>query len=364
VSVNLFDRALQNTQRAKGPLTAGCVVAVAAIGVLDAVTGYEFGLSPFYLVPVMTAAYFAGGLAGRLNALLAAAAWYFADVYAHHPYSSPLAIYWNSFVRLSIFLLVAWMLTRLRESLAAEKAHREKLTELNELKSQFVGIAAHDLRSPLAVVRIYVDSIAVNRPIAADPKQMAILEVIRNRTDFMLRMVEDLLDLVAIESGKLTLKVSRNDYLVFLQEQIGLLAVISEKKEICIVLRGGGIPPFSFDREKMEQVFNNLVMNALKFSPPGSVVVVEVALEGDGVVTRVIDQGRGIRAEELQQVFSPFNKASAAPYRGERGAGLGLAIVKKIVEAHGGEVGVTSELGKGSRFYYRLPLASVASPPA
>jgi len=74
------------------------------------------------------------------------------------------------------------------------------------------------------------------------------------------------------------------------------------------------------------------------------------------VVTSVVDQGRGIRAEELPLVFAPFNKASAATYRGERGVGLGLAIVKRIVEAHGGEVGVTSELSKGSCFFYKLPL--------
>jgi signal transduction histidine kinase len=110
------------------------------------------------------------------------------------------------------------------------------------------------------------------------------------------------------------------------------------------------------DRNKIEQVLNNLISNAIKYSYPNTTIRIEVLRQGDFVVTKVIDQGQGIPADELPHVFKPFQKASTKPTAGEKSTGLGLAIVKKIIEGHQGEIGVESEVGKGSTFFFRLPL--------
>ncbi len=337
-------------------LTAACTAAIAAIGMLDGVTGYDFGLSAFYLVPVMAGAYFAGGPAGILNACAAAAAWYLAERYAGHVYGSPAAIYWNTGVRLLIFALMAVTMARLRASLAIEQRQRERLTELNDLKNQFVGVAAHDLRTPLAVIRMYAEIIAEKGEGLAATQRAAFLRVIRDRADFMLRLVEELLDLSAIESGKLSLQVARQDYRRFLEEQLGMLRSLAEQKGVRVLLEGEAIPPLPFDAGKIEQVLGNLVINALKFSPPGAAIRVSVSVEGNRVVTRVTDEGPGIPDQELPQLFVPFRRSSVPPYGDDKGAGLGLTIAKQIVEAHRGEIGVTSAPGRGSTFSYALPL--------
>jgi signal transduction histidine kinase len=116
------------------------------------------------------------------------------------------------------------------------------------------------------------------------------------------------------------------------------------------------IPPIGFDQNKIEQVLNNLISNAIKYSHPHTTITIEVLKEKAFVVTNVIDQGQGIPQDELPHVFKAFQKTSTKPTAGEKSTGLGLAIVKKIVEGHQGEIGVESEVGKGSTFFFKLPL--------
>jgi len=112
----------------------------------------------------------------------------------------------------------------------------------------------------------------------------------------------------------------------------------------------------SFDDGKIEQVLNNLIGNAIKYSYPDSTILVKVLKENNQIVTQVIDQGQGISEKEIEGVFYPFKKTSTRPTGGETSHGLGLAIVKRIIEGHGGIVGVNSEKGKGSVFYFTLPI--------
>ena len=117
--------------------------------------------------------------------------------------------------------------------------------------------------------------------------------------------------------------------------------------------------PVEVDEGQMVQVINNLVINALKFSPPGSTITIFAARQGDRVVTRVADQGRGIPAEELPQLFKPFRTTSARAYRGERGTGLGLTIAHEIIRGHGGTIRVQSSVGRGTTFEIVLPITPV-----
>jgi signal transduction histidine kinase len=118
-----------------------------------------------------------------------------------------------------------------------------------------------------------------------------------------------------------------------------------------------GLPLLRFDRGKVEQILNNLISNALKFSPPGAAVTLQASRVNGSIVVSVRDQGQGIPAEELDKLFKPFGKTSTRSTDGERSTGLGLAICRKIVEGHGGRIWAASEVGKGSVFSFSLPVA-------
>jgi len=336
------------------------ILAVILVGILDTLAGHEFGFSPFYLIPITIAAFYGGKMPGMAVAFSATAAWYFAEAYAGRPYANSLAIYWNTGVRLLIFVIISLMLTRLKSNMLVEKAQRDKLSELNRMKNQFVGMAAHDLRTPLGVIWMCAEFLQRQQGDAPDRREAESIAVILAKSDFMLRMVADLLDLSAIESGSLTLKQCRGDFGGFVRRHLEILQALAERKQLSLQFEAGTLPTMWFDQGRIEQVLDNLIMNAVKFSPPHSTVKVSVSQEGDRVVTRVSDRGPGISPDELPQVFTAFKQTSVKPAGGEKGAGLGLAIAKKIVEAHGGEIGVTSACGAGTTFFFTLPVNSLS----
>jgi signal transduction histidine kinase len=135
--------------------------------------------------------------------------------------------------------------------------------------------------------------------------------------------------------------------------------MLAEKKGIRLAFAPEcGLPPVILDRQKIEQVLNNLVSNALKFSLPGSMVRVSASRVNGSVVVTVGDRGPGIPSEELDRLFKPFSRTSVRSTAGERSTGLGLAISRKIVEAHGGRIWAESEVGMGSTFSFSLPVST------
>jgi len=169
-------------------------------------------------------------------------------------------------------------------------------------------------------------------------------------------MVDDILDISRIEAGKLELNRHPGDYAAFVRENADMARMLAGRKGIAIEVRlPDKLGEVAFDPDRLEQVLNNLVGNAVKFSPPGTVVAVEVSRSGGWVTTRVIDQGPGIPAEEQGVLFQPFARTSVRPSAGEKSSGLGLAITRKLVEGHGGTVGVDSAVGRGSTFWFTLP---------
>ncbi|MDD2281683.1 MAG: HAMP domain-containing sensor histidine kinase, partial [Bacteroidales bacterium] len=173
----------------------------------------------------------------------------------------------------------------------------------------------------------------------------------------MLSLLNDLLDISKIEAGKLDLKKDEIDYNAFVAQNIRMNELLAKSKGIKIVsdleVRGLIV---SVDEEKINQVLNNLIGNAIKYSYPGSTITVKVFKEINQLVTQVIDNGQGIPEKEIEGLFYPFKQTSVRPTSGETSHGLGLAIVKKIIEGHNGHVGVSSEFGKGSVFSFILPI--------
>ncbi len=234
----------------------------------------------------------------------------------------------------------------------------QRLVELNDLKNKFLGIAAHDLRSPLALLVSFLDLLA-DPATAGDPAQRErIFARMEATTTRMLTMVNDLLDLSAIESGQIRIEPEPVDAARLLADAFEHHRQLATRKEIELVREGPAtLPPLVADPRRLSQVLDNLLSNAVKFSPKGTTITFGARPEGDHLHIWVTDQGKGIPAADLPKLFKEFGRTSVKPTDGEKSTGLGLAIVKKIVEGHGGKVEVTSVEGKGSTFSARLPLA-------
>lgn len=232
-----------------------------------------------------------------------------------------------------------------------------QLIEINNEKNRFLGIAAHDLRNPIGTALSFTDLLlqdfdAINN---SDKKQY--LRLILGRCEFSLKLLNELLDISKIEAGKIELDLQIYDYKGFISEVVHLNQSLANQKKtkLTIEWKAGNIA-LKFDWDKIEQVLNNLINNAVKYSPPGKEVVIKVENEGEFLKTIVCDQGHGIPEEEVSLLFRPFQKASPKPTGGESSTGLGLAIVKKIVEVHNGKVSVESKVNVGSNFSFTLPL--------
>jgi two-component system, OmpR family, sensor kinase len=227
---------------------------------------------------------------------------------------------------------------------------------LNEEKNHFLGIVAHDLRNPLGAISLYSQLLIEEASAVLTDEQLELLNDINNSVDFMQGLVHDLLDVARIESGKLELHWQPTDLVALVQHNLVLNRVFAGRKHIHLSCAyDDHIPLLMLDRAKIEQVLNNLLTNAIKFSYPYTTVAVQIARIDGSVVISVKDQGQGIPADELNQLFKPFQKTSIASTGGESSTGLGLMIVHKIVTGHGGTIRVESEMGQGTTFYITFP---------
>ena len=251
-------------------------------------------------------------------------------------------------------------LSRLNNDLATAQRELAKknaeLGRLDEQKNQFLGIAAHDLRNPLEVILTYSQFLIDEAAGRIDADHLDLVNTIRSSSEFMLHLVENLLDVAKIEAGHLELERSHTDLGALVQRSVTLNRHLAQRRGIEIQLAcPEGLPRMWIDPAQIEQVMNNLIGNAIKFSPPDSLIEVEVEERGDTVAVAVCDHGPGIPSDELNKLFRPFGRTRVRPSDGGKSTGLGLAIVKKVVEGHGGEIRVKSEEGKGTVFHVELP---------
>jgi signal transduction histidine kinase len=256
-------------------------------------------------------------------------------------------------------------LERVNNELVATQRELEKrnieLEKLNNLKNQFLGMAAHDLRTPLGAICTYSEFLLDEASKALNHEQIEFLATIRGSSEFLLGMVNELLDISKIEAGKLELDLNPTDLVALIEHNVFLHRPLAENKHIRLEFHcDHAFPRILLDQSKIGQVLDNLISNAIKFSHPGSAIEIHTDEVGKEAVVSVRDQGQGIPPEELGRLFKPFEKTSVRSTAGEKSTGLGLAIVRKMVEGHHGKVWVESEIGKGSIFYFSLPVSSPA----
>jgi len=172
----------------------------------------------------------------------------------------------------------------------------------------------------------------------------------------MLGLVNDLLDVSVIESGHFDLSRKPAVMADLLGERLRFALPMAERKNIALMLESEMDATVCVDRSRISQAIDNFISNAVKYSPAGSRVIIATSRDDQQLTVSVTDQGPGVPQAEIPKLFGDFQKLSNRPTAGETSTGLGLAIVKKVVDAHGGRVGVDSEVGRGSRFYFTLPL--------
>ncbi|MBF0558869.1 MAG: hybrid sensor histidine kinase/response regulator [Nitrospirae bacterium] len=240
-----------------------------------------------------------------------------------------------------------------RKNEELEKSNSE-LLELNNLKNKFLGMAAHDLRNPLTSISGLSEILIGSSfgPLTEDQKEY--LAVINTASNDMLALVNDLLDISVIESGKLDLRTSAVSLAELLEERIKVASVVAGLKSITIEPTLDAAARVDCDRNRIAQVVDNLIGNAVKFSPRGSKIYVALSQNGPDVRVGIRDEGPGIPAAEQSRLFGEFQRLSAQPTGDEKSTGLGLAIVKKIISAHGGRMEVDSKVGEGSTFSFVL----------
>jgi two-component system, OmpR family, sensor kinase len=243
-------------------------------------------------------------------------------------------------------------LVSMQRELAKKNA---ELEHLNKEKNRFLGMAAHDLRNPLQSILIHSSFLLEEDPAALGADYRKFMEIIHTSSEFMARLVDDLLDVAKIESGQLHLDYSQVDLGALVSNNVALNRVLGAKKQIDIQLFSEKLPPVVVDSAKIEQVLNNLIGNALKFSVPGSKIEVRLRSEGESFRLSIKDEGPGMSEEEMSKLFKPFQRGQAKGTAGEESTGLGLMIVKRIVEGHGGKLWLESRLGAGTTFFVSIP---------
>ena len=245
-----------------------------------------------------------------------------------------------------------------------EKTNLE-LRKIDSMKSEFVSVASHELRTPLAAIKNAVQLMLSGKTGELNENQKQFLSMAERNINRLTNILNDLLDLSRIESGRIEFKFQN----IKLQEIIELAASSlgphADVKSIQIdVELPQSLPAIYGDQEKIEQILTNLIGNAIKFTPDGGKILISAKCPhdekggyGDTVAISVKDTGIGIPAEHLDAIFEKFHQVEGSLHRSVSGTGLGLAITKGLVEAQQGGIGVESEIGKGSTFTFTLPVA-------
>lgn len=255
-------------------------------------------------------------------------------------------------------------LARIR-TLLENRLYASQLRKANEAKNKFLGMCAHDLRNPLASIRGLTEFLREPSIGPLNPEQADIVDSIHGASRAMLDLVNELLDIATIESGELRLSPASTSLREIAEKSIHFAAIEAARKGTRIDLDpSSAAPVLALDAARIRQVVDNLLSNAAKYSPPGSVISVRIsapadlAAPGACVTLSVRDQGPGIPEAERGRLFQDFGRLSVKPTGGEKSTGLGLAICRKIVEAHRGRIEAVNQPDGGCVFSFHLPLAT------
>lgn len=229
------------------------------------------------------------------------------------------------------------------------------IKEIERMRSEFLSMVSHELRTPLTAVLGYTQLLQRQLARGRPPEDLADrLRTVSDQAKRVNDLVEDLLDASRAEAGRFVLRLEDADLAALARQSVDAAAALSPDHRFRLDLPPE-IPPVRADPRRIAQVLDNLLSNASKFSPSGTEITVRVQVEPRRVVVSVADQGIGIPKEDLATIFVPFHRVRQVAGKRVKGVGLGLYISHSIVESHGGDMWVHSELGRGSTFYFSIP---------
>lgn len=237
----------------------------------------------------------------------------------------------------------------------------EEVQQISKTKSEFISAVSHELRTPLTSIKGYA-AILMTGKVGQIPDQVKErLERINKQSDNLVKLINDLLDISRIESGRAEMQLIKTDLSAMVDNVSDLLTPQLKEKDITLIRDiDKDIPEVSVDPTQIERVFINLIINAIKFTPEKGQITVKVKKDTDKLNISVIDNGIGIKKEDLNRLFDEFYRVENEINQNVKGTGLGLTLAKKIVEAHHGKMSVISEPGKGATFYFTLPVEETA----
>ncbi|MDP4115275.1 MAG: hybrid sensor histidine kinase/response regulator, partial [Bacteroidota bacterium] len=264
-----------------------------------------------------------------------------------------LSTYENAIIKNDELVSANKELLRLHKEISKKNIELERL---NDEKNKFLRIAAHDLRNPMSSI-VGLASLLQSAKDKLSDDDYELLMGIKNAGEFSLNLLNELLDLSIIESGNLQLNLANYNLIEIINNNLKINKRIANNKRITLdftpTIESINI---EVDEIKIEQVLNNLISNAIKYSFPNSHILIDVTKELNAVIVCIKDNGNGIPENEIERLFIPFSRTTSQATNGERSTGLGLSIVKKIIEAHSGEVWAESKINEGSKFFFSLPI--------
>ncbi len=235
----------------------------------------------------------------------------------------------------------------------------EELKKMNKLKSDFLNITSHELRTPMTAMKGYLEMIRHGTLQTTEEQHQAIDIILRN-TNRLDRLVDDILDTSRLESGTMKFLPQETDINQLIEDTTNIMSSDAEQKHINITTHvDPTLPTITLDPDRVKQVLNNLVKNAIKFSPEHSTITISAKPYNQYVLFKIQDQGRGIPSSCTDKIFEVFYQVDSGVDRSYSGTGLGLTICRGIALGHGGDIWVESEEGKGSTFFFTIPLQPV-----
>ncbi|HCI45618.1 MAG TPA: hypothetical protein DE315_08860 [Candidatus Omnitrophica bacterium] len=260
----------------------------------------------------------------------------------------------------------AYVASQVLESKVQERTKQlalalEEVKEINKMKSEFISAVSHELRTPLTSIKGYA-SLLITGKLGAVPETVKErLEKINAHSDNLVKMINNLLDIARIESGRVEMKMEKCDIAAIIETAHDLLTPQMREKNLQWKTDiSEGIPALVLDKHQVERIFINLVGNAIKFTPENGTITVRVRHDPRAAAIEVSDTGIGVSKADLNKLFDEFYRVDNEINQSVKGTGLGLSLVKKIVDVHKGKIWVTSELTRGTTFHFTLPFDPAA----
>src|SRR5215469_3982585 len=264
---------------------------------------------------------------------------------------------------------LATQLSKAREQQHQDKIQLTERSQLDTLKDEFISTVSHELRTPLTSIRGALGLLSSGTIGDVDAKALNLLRIATTNTDRLIRLINDILDLERMESGRAPLQIRRCSLRDLCQQAIETMTPMADSHTVHLELVPFTVAQaaspealfFDGDSDRILQVLTNLLSNAIKFSPPASTVRIHTDATADSILLKVVDEGRGIPADKLDSIFDRFQQVEPSDARQRGGTGLGLAICRSIVQQHGGSIWAQRNLGPGTTLYVMLPRTSRAT---